>query len=855
MKTRKNSISPRCLWGINLLGLAVLLMFSGVTSANSPAGCFANNVALAMAKSHNEAVAGETVSYVVAVGNAEDSPLPDGCDAENVIVKFACPGADGQPDWANEVILEVAPGRSLPVDGSGNHLYLPADFPGLNCVMTGGVSPVWAGSKAIGDLLDGDTPSDLSRENEVQVKINTCEVKVNKEVSCNLGIDWIDYNVFVYGNEDGTESCNALDNADIWVRYQAQNSGEADLFACNLTESNPAIGPGTHVGNIASGDTTGYYDAPAAECTDAVTGGEPDTAEITCDCTDTPADGITTTAWDEASFGCLTPPDVTIAKQCDRTPEGHNDITVTVQRVGGDLDLNCEVQDNIFYDDDTCPADVGTGSPLALSNNSYTLTADGQTEVSLGTTPPLATQACNTAEVDCSYSHGGVNYPVDDLSAIECLPADCAVQINKEVSCNGGPWEDANGFVSANEDGTDGCSTLDGNTVDYRYSVQNSGDVPLYSCVLSDTNGEIVFGPNVGDIPIDNIPFWINSDTAECSDSLEAGEPNEATVSCFCSSGLDDGYKTSASDSADVTCQSQSELSILKECIDLDGDGASDQTKVTVTATGDTDLGFTNCRISDDIYLEDNDCPADTGPGTDVPLDNAGPHDLAPGESVIATGPLPDLENDACNVGRVVCTSVGTGLDVDIDDDDPCYKPGDGCLTRTPGFWGTHPHVTALFLPLNHNGLDITNVDAYTDGSAIEDMCSVGTDAKNAVDPATTNTNTNLARHCMAAVLNIAASESLGGSCSSVHAGLNEQIGECCTDPGMTGESKSDIDAAACIGFLEAFNESPDTLATQGPFVSPGPADSEACRDSKNNGFLNSHPWGAAPAKGGKKPK
>jgi hypothetical protein len=98
----------------------------------------------------------------------------------------------------------------------------------------------------------------------------------------------------------------------------------------------------------------------------------------------------------------------------------------------------------------------------------------------------------------------------------------------------------------------------------------------------------------------------------------------------------------------------------------------------------------------------------------------------------------------------------------------------------------------------------------------------------------------------MAARLNIASSAVGGGSCSE----FVERFNECCgVDFCGGGKTAQEITDSGCIGDVGAFNEDPDDdLVWDGPFddpfVSPGPAQSQFCRDSKNNGYMNPRNYG-----------
>lgn len=172
-----------------------------------------------------------------------------------------------------------------------------------------------------------------------------------------------------------------------------------------------------------------------------------------------------------------------------------------------------------------------------------------------------------------------------------------------------------------------------------------------------------------------------------------------------------------------------------------------------------------------------------------------------------------------------------------------CHPPeeedGEGCLTRTPGYWSTHPDITAEFLSVTSCGRTLSSTEAGASGSITEDLCSIGKDHKLYGSPQ----EAQLVRQCAAAALNIAASESelLGGSCEEALSA--ERFAECCTSCGGSG---AEIAASGCIEDLDAFNNSKDTLLDEGKEINlchalglPCSADPGECKEASGNGIVN----------------
>ena len=163
----------------------------------------------------------------------------------------------------------------------------------------------------------------------------------------------------------------------------------------------------------------------------------------------------------------------------------------------------------------------------------------------------------------------------------------------------------------------------------------------------------------------------------------------------------------------------------------------------------------------------------------------------------------------------------------------PCGDPppppptGDGCLTRTKGFWGNHPHITGLYNDsITVCGHPLNTVEAGTCTSITEALCvSPGKEARRHVALA------QMERQLAAAKLNLAASAALGGSCEP---SISTRIAQC---EALCGATEKRIKNSQCVQDLAAFNESQDTVAmTSAPFDSPGPANPRECQEANGNG-------------------
>jgi hypothetical protein len=158
--------------------------------------------------------------------------------------------------------------------------------------------------------------------------------------------------------------------------------------------------------------------------------------------------------------------------------------------------------------------------------------------------------------------------------------------------------------------------------------------------------------------------------------------------------------------------------------------------------------------------------------------------------------------------------------------------PPGGCLTRTPGFWGTHPHVTSLFLPVSVCGVSLGTVEAGSPTSATEALCVAG-----GVECRSNTAYVQLVRQLAAAKLNLAATAANGGSCGVP---ITELISKC---EALCGADHKTISASGCIQALDAFNNTVDTLTpTPAPFNNPGPAQPASCQAANGNGTVIGKP-------------
>jgi hypothetical protein len=171
---------------------------------------------------------------------------------------------------------------------------------------------------------------------------------------------------------------------------------------------------------------------------------------------------------------------------------------------------------------------------------------------------------------------------------------------------------------------------------------------------------------------------------------------------------------------------------------------------------------------------------------------------------------------------------------------DACDEPppdGEECLTRTRGFWGTHPHIAGQFLDVEVCGVVQTTTDADECGTS-EALCYNNSDRR----PANPQ-SLELVAQLTAAKLNLNATLDLfGTTCDSFEydgMSIQDWIDECEAD--FCDGTKKQISESGCIEALDAFNNSQDTGfdQTPDPFDHPGPAQVGECQEARGNGISN----------------
>lgn len=533
----------------------------------------------------------------------------------------------------------------------------------------------------------------------------------------------------------------------------------------------------------------------------------------------------------------------------------------------GDVTLSCNVHDVTG----TTPSSTGgteytqdysTGLDSIVAGGTVTtpqitVGSDGSTALACDSAGPNN----DTAQVDCTCGGTSVTTNDYDTAAFSC--ESCSVQIDKQVNCASAGYVDVfssddsvNGDTPPTADtGVFSCTGFDaytGHTADniaVQYVVTNTGDDDLENCTTGETNTAITGSATITGAPA-SITSGASASTVgpfnnDCSPSLiaeEVGGQDTATIGCDCAA-LENNTKTRSvgfHDTAGFDCKAPG-LNVTKVC-DPQSGGVNNFT-IDVSNSGGVDL--TNCNVTD-AYEPGVDCPT-TLDGSAMDASSSlspagdGSYSISAGNSLPQfSGSISGLTANACNQASVTCDITGTAEQITQTSQDTC-EVAFGCETRTPGYWKTHPEVSYSVMQaaggaIQSCGLNLDNVMASQDCSAIEDMCSLGKDAaKLGIDP----TQANLIFQCAAAELNLAVTQQDGGNCGNTIPNSTLTFEQCC-GPTSACAMADTGNLYACQQAVSAFNAQYDTVTLDpGSILNTPGANSSNCREANGNLFVN----------------
>src|SRR6184192_2798400 len=188
-----------------------------------------------------------------------------------------------------------------------------------------------------------------------------------------------------------------------------------------------------------------------------------------------------------------------------------------------------------------------------------------------------------TADLTKGILHdSAVDDPFVRINDLSVNVRTCAAKVDKQVSCDGGKTFHDVGLVSADDDGhtdlchgpnafTDDGTSMAAEPIQVRYVVANAGTADLFTCSITEGNAGFpttvsvgaLAGACVADVDCGNpqatcvngacvITSGVNS--AACSATLAAAEPDKATVTCDCTPTPGEVQAT-AFDEASFQCQ------------------------------------------------------------------------------------------------------------------------------------------------------------------------------------------------------------------------------------------------------------------------------------------------------------
>lgn len=261
--------------------------------------------------------------------------------------------------------------------------------------------------------------------------------------------------------------------------------------------------------------------------------------------------------------------------------------------------------------------------------------------------------------------------------------------------------------------------------------------------------------------------------------------------------------------------------------------GATTDVTGTCTAVDNTPLDGHTAAVGS-FVLGDGSCFTATSP-----VAKCDSTDLNPGDCLDMTVSIAGETNGlglgaAVLVDKEATTCTASCIAGPSCDSCEGLPPGGACLTRTIGFWGTHPAIAAQYDPVTICGFFVNGQDAAT-CSTSEALCTSANDLKK--NPV----YLSLVAQLTAAKLNLNATAALfsGATCANwTYNGKTIQQWLATCEGSYCGEKKQNISTSGCIAALTAFNESQDTGfdVTPAPFDKPGPANVEQCQLSRGNG-------------------
>jgi hypothetical protein len=386
--------------------------------------------------------------------------------------------------------------------------------------------------------------------------------------------------------------------------------------------------------------------------------------------------------------------------------------------------------------------------------------------------------------------------------------------------------------------------------VHFQYFAQNTGGSAM-TCGFTDSQdaagGATIFTLAAGQaLAVGAAASQLNGTavTQACTTAFAGLEPNTGLLTCSCPTSTNT-VQITATDKATVDCKSAG-VSLTKNCADQSG-GVN---HVTFTASNLGNVALTSCTITDTYYPGSLVCPQTSNDPTTANV-LGGVFGLNVGDTNISTPDSADITGanaNFCNTAHISC-STGTGT-ATADSSTVCNvppPPGD-CISRTPGYWGTHPNQTDSVIngSLTVCGITLTGFgQPLTANSAVEDLCESNQDAVSNNVQKTSDQQLQLIRQCTAAAINMKLSGNgdvaAGLQACSSFPNIATTFGNCCVGPTSvcdSGQTAQFISNSGCIGTLDAFNNQFDNISFPDGFVNES-ANPTACGVANGNHWVN----------------
>jgi hypothetical protein len=475
----------------------------------------------------------------------------------------------------------------------------------------------------------------------------------------------------------------------------------------------------------------------------------------------------------------------------------------------------------------------------------------------LGNSTPVPPGHIDWANAYDGFCTGPINGGAVGSGIFQVLA--CSVELDKQVSCDGGThFFDVSG-VDDTEPPTKTLSNLcigfnafganPATNIIVRYKARNTGNVDA-TCF---TSGILPAGVTIASIPVTQTAYTqIDQVTKACSTALSGAEPDTGSLSCQCTSGATTLLAPVSQDSATFACQSPA-LAVTKTCGTANASGNS---AVTVSYQSTGDAALSSCVLTDNVFTDacvsGAPAPGSTKVGTvtgipGVIADPTSSIQTVSGLTATGLNSTSCTATNCCNQATLTCDVTGSPGPETIAASNVANCPiaTGGCFSRSPGYWAEHFNAQTLlykdFGPILSCGVDLNTAFAKTQGSGTEDLCSIGGGKSNPPQTTISNTQRQIERECAAANMNLAVSSLRKVDCEAADPGITNLIDTCCNsvknvcNDGTQGAFTTN----GCIASLDVFNNTAFAGTANATDFGPPGAQPTQCKAAKASGFVN----------------